>query len=397
MKKFVKQILNEAARVQRTIDPKIWASMSSMSSRLRSTLGEDAKPMKKDDAQVLLQKYVAGLLTMKVACPKNVSEIEDLKAYKLIGQAYINAGGTISDIQKLYVENGGTINPSDMQAVATVSDPVIDEPEEDEILDVEETDDNVIDNNPFTPGVPDQEEKKFDFNTATKEKISSSPVEDNRTTKPRAEITDIQKYINTYLKRNREILTAEAGNNLVYDEETGVFAIGNADENMPICAGRGYSNLDKKTRFFIINDTEFPIGNAGNNGVYDDFYFKRSVDTDGRLVVIPGSNYYQDEETKGKFYTQILSDNGMNAAMHVEDSINLVDITDATAVSVLKASAYLPTLPELVKIIDMLPAGIYWTSSVANDGTTNIALSVQPDKVLANASNAKLVTFIKFD
>lgn len=372
--------------------------MSSMSSRLRSTLGEDAKPMKKDSAQVLLQKYVAGLLTMKVACPKNVSEIEDFKAYKLIGQAYIDAGGTISDIQKLYVENGGTINPADMQPIQSAPSPVMDEPEEDEELEVEETDDEVIDDNPFTPGVPEEDDKKFDFNTATREKISSVNPEVNRVTKPRAEITDTQRYINTYLKRNREILTAQAGNKLIYDEELGTFAIAtNTKEEMPTCAGKGFSNLDKKTRFFIINDTEFPVGNAGNNGVYDDFYFKRSVDRDDRLVVIPGSNYYQDEETKGKFYTQILSDNGMNAAMHVEDSINLIDITDDNAINVLKTSAYLPTLPELVKIIDMLPSGVYWTSSVANDGTTNIALSVQPDKVLANAPKAKLVTFIKFD
>ena len=99
MRTFINDILNEA-RVQRTIDPKIWASMSSMSSRLRSTLGEDAKVMKKDTKEVLLQKYVAGLLTMKVGCPHNNADINKLKAYKNIGNAYIDAGGNIADMQK---------------------------------------------------------------------------------------------------------------------------------------------------------------------------------------------------------------------------------------------------------------------------------------------------------
>jgi len=72
--------------------------MSSMSSRMRSTLGEDARVMKKDSKEILLQKYVAGLLTMKVECPHNISDIDKLKAYKNIGDAYINAGGDITSI-----------------------------------------------------------------------------------------------------------------------------------------------------------------------------------------------------------------------------------------------------------------------------------------------------------
>ena len=60
MRTFKNNILNEA-RVQRTIDPKIWASMSSMSSRMRSTLGEDARVMKKDSKEILLQKYVESI------------------------------------------------------------------------------------------------------------------------------------------------------------------------------------------------------------------------------------------------------------------------------------------------------------------------------------------------
>jgi hypothetical protein len=81
-----------------------------MTSRLRDTLGEDARAKSTDSKEVLLQKYVAGLLTMKSQCPETESDIEGLKAYKKIGQAFINKGGTMAEIQKLYVENGGTID-----------------------------------------------------------------------------------------------------------------------------------------------------------------------------------------------------------------------------------------------------------------------------------------------
>ena len=109
MKSFVQQIINEA-RTQRTIDSKIWASMSSASSKNRANGAVDVKPMRRDDANVLLQKYVAGLLTIKAECPATVTDIEKIGSYKLIGQAAIDAGVSLSQIQKLYVENGGTFN-----------------------------------------------------------------------------------------------------------------------------------------------------------------------------------------------------------------------------------------------------------------------------------------------
>ena len=109
MKSFVQQIINEA-RIQRTIDSKIWASMSSASSKNRANGAVDVKPMRRDDANVLLQKYVAGLLTIKAECPATVTDIEKIGSYKLIGQAAIDAGVSLSQIQKLYVENGGTFN-----------------------------------------------------------------------------------------------------------------------------------------------------------------------------------------------------------------------------------------------------------------------------------------------
>ena len=68
MKARVRRIINEA-KVQRTIDSKIWASMSSMSSRLRSTLAQDVKPMKRDTKEILLQKYDENL--QKQICKKS--------------------------------------------------------------------------------------------------------------------------------------------------------------------------------------------------------------------------------------------------------------------------------------------------------------------------------------
>ena len=51
--------------------------------------------MKRDTKDILLQKYVAGLLTMKVDCPNTVNDIAKLKAYQNIGNAFIEQGGTI--------------------------------------------------------------------------------------------------------------------------------------------------------------------------------------------------------------------------------------------------------------------------------------------------------------
>ena len=83
MKSFVKQVINEA-RIQRTIDPKIWATMSSASSKNRANGAVDVKPMRRDDSEVLLQKYVAGLLTIKAECPATEADIDTIGSYKLI-------------------------------------------------------------------------------------------------------------------------------------------------------------------------------------------------------------------------------------------------------------------------------------------------------------------------
>lgn len=100
--------LNEMARpaVQRTIDRKLWLSVSSTLSRNKSTQGEFIKP-RGNNKEDLLQRYVAALLIQKKDMPKNVSEIEDLKTFKLIGLKFIELGGTIKEIQDLYLQNKG--------------------------------------------------------------------------------------------------------------------------------------------------------------------------------------------------------------------------------------------------------------------------------------------------
>lgn len=105
---IVKKQLNEMARksVTRTIDKKLWLTVSSIISRNRSTEAENIKPIGTDKNN-LLQRYVAALLIMKKPCPNNVSEIDDLKTFKNIGNKFIELGGTISEIIELYNKNNG--------------------------------------------------------------------------------------------------------------------------------------------------------------------------------------------------------------------------------------------------------------------------------------------------
>lgn len=100
--------LNEMAKktVNRTIDKKLWLTVSSIISRNRSTEAENIKPIG-DDKNNLLQRYVAALLIMKKPCPDTIEDIGKLKTFKKIGYKFIDLGGTIQDIQKLYNENSG--------------------------------------------------------------------------------------------------------------------------------------------------------------------------------------------------------------------------------------------------------------------------------------------------
>ena len=104
--------LYEMARtkVERTIDPKLWAAMASLCSRTyKSDLGEFAKPLG-NTKDVILARYVAGLIIMKQPCPSSEADIDRIKALKLYGHKLIDEYNTsIAEIQKLYNENCGNL------------------------------------------------------------------------------------------------------------------------------------------------------------------------------------------------------------------------------------------------------------------------------------------------
>lgn len=415
MKTFKNNILNEA-RVQRTIDPKIWASMSSMSSRMRSTLGEEARVMKKDTKEILLQKYVAGLLTMKVECPHNISDIDKLKAYKNIGDAYINAGGDITSIQKLYVENGGKFDGEISQEPVNQDYPDYDDVSIDDTVD----DEPVNVNRGFDDSIKQHEEPVVDNpadieddNIDSEETSNDYPDYDEVSTEDDIDeepITIGEKYdsMKPYFKTvGNSLRKANIGDFLVWDENDGLILSNDAQNAIAKCVLTTYKTLDKKPVFMVMNDETVTLGNAGNNGVYDDYYFKKKlVGASQKLQITAGSNYYYQEEVKGEFYTSILSDNGNNAASAAKSlpmkKLNLTGLND-TQINEVKQEitehAYLPTLPELNKVEDIIGSGRYWTSSVADKGESNIMLQVNPDKVFKIADpnvKAKVVSFIRF-
>lgn len=418
MRTFKNNILNEA-RVQRTIDLKIWASMSSMSSRMRSTLGEDARVMKKDSKEILLQKYVAGLLTMKVECPHNISDIDKLKAYKNIGDAYINAGGDITSIQKLYVENGGKFDGEISQEPVKQDYPDYDDVSTDDTVDDEPevVDEPVKVSRGFDDSIKQHEEpvvdNSEDDNIDSEETSNDYPdyddvsMEDDIDEEP---ITIGEKYdsMKPYFKTvGNSLRKANIGDFLVWDENDGLVLSNDAQNAIAKCVLTTYKTLDKKPVFMVMSDETVTLGNAGNNGVYDDYYFKKKlVGASQKLQITAGSNYYYQEEVKGEFYTNILSDNGNNAASAAKSlpmkKLNLTGLNDAQINEVkqeITEHAYLPTLPELNKVEDIIGSGRYWTSSVTDKGESNIMLQVNPDKVFKIADpnvKAKVVSFIRF-
>lgn len=431
MKTRIKRIINEA-KVQRTIDSKIWASMSSMSSRLRSTLAQEAKPMKRDTKDILLQKYVAGLLTMKVNCPNNVNDISKNKAYQNFGNAFIEAGGTIQEIQKLYQENGGVltsefhddsddlnqdleqdIDLTDTEFEPEVSDNInsydfdnaiqqhkeinepVEEPEKD-YPDYDEVDD-ITNEKPIEKDYPDYDEiDTSDIDDEIKQDFSEK-IEDEY---------DMETYFKTLSKSLKRV---RKGTYLTWDKSDGFILTDDDINNVAQCVGIANNFIDKTPRFMLsISDKDISLNNAGNNNVYDDYYYKvKNQVGRNRMQIIPGSNYYPQEEKKGEFYTDILIDNDNEPAKYTKsfDNLNSVDfdgVSEEQSMQILKyfkEHAYLPTLPELAKCIEYLEPGKYWTSSVEDNGTQNIILQVEPDRVILTDNpnaKAKVVTFIKF-
>ena len=417
MKSFVQQIINEA-RIQRTIDSKIWASMSSASSKNRANGAVDVKPMRRDDANVLLQKYVAGLLTIKAECPATVTDIEKIGSYKLIGQAAIDAGVSLSQIQKLYVENGGTFNgdiKDNTEIASNTEYPAYDEIDNSDDTETEETspsttfDDSIAarinanepDDNPDDESDQTEEINKQD----TKDYPSYDEVDiENKETfaDKYADKISISSYFKTV---KRQLQRAKEGDNLCWGDKG--LTLENNGNIIAKCVGTTYMFIDKNPRFLLkVSDQEVALGTAGNNKVYDDYYYKQgTTGLDNRISVKPGSNYYFQEEIKGKFYTNILADNGNEAAEETKiiSDINIkAGVDSELSLEIAKninERSYLPTLPELVKCIKHLAPGKYWTSSVANNGKANIILQVKPDRIIKTDNpqdTAKVATFITF-
>ena len=417
MKSFVQQIINEA-RIQRTIDSKIWASMSSASSKNRANGAVDVKPMRRDDANVLLQKYVAGLLTIKAECPATVTDIEQIGSYKLIGQAAIDAGVSLSQIQKLYVENGGTFNgdiKDNTEIASNTEYPAYDEIDNSDDTETEETvpsttfDDSIAarinanepDDNPDDESDQTEEINKQD----TKDYPSYDEVDiENKETfaDKYADKISIASYFKTV---KRQLQRAKEGDNLCWGDKG--LTLENNGNIIAKCVGTTYMFIDKNPRFLLkVSDQEVALGTAGNNKVYDDYYYKQgTTGLDNRISVKPGSNYYFQEEIKGKFYTNILADNGNEAAEETKiiSDINIkAGVDSELSLEIAKninERSYLPTLPELVKCIKHLAPGKYWTSSIANNGTANIILQVKPDRIIKTDNpqdTAKVATFIAF-
>lgn len=100
--------LNEA-RVQRTIDKKLWLSIASTCSRNKAAEAENIKPRPTQTKEQLLPRYVAALLIMKKQCPENEQDINDIKTFKLVGRRLLELGCTIEEIKQEYINNGGKL------------------------------------------------------------------------------------------------------------------------------------------------------------------------------------------------------------------------------------------------------------------------------------------------
>jgi hypothetical protein len=100
------KFLNEA--VERTIDKKLWASVSSgISKNYRKDMGASARPLGTRDQ--LIQKYVAALVQLKQSCPSTVDELRNSSAFPQWGKWLADNGVSIEEVQQLYNENCGKL------------------------------------------------------------------------------------------------------------------------------------------------------------------------------------------------------------------------------------------------------------------------------------------------
>jgi hypothetical protein len=118
------------AKVERTIDPKLWAAMASLCSRTyEADLGEFAKPLG-NTKDVLLARYVAGLIIMKQPCASSEADIDRIKALKLYGHKLVDEFNTsIDEIQQLYNENCGNLPKATRNASVSTPEISVDDSE----------------------------------------------------------------------------------------------------------------------------------------------------------------------------------------------------------------------------------------------------------------------------
>jgi hypothetical protein len=157
IRRYNRYFLNEA--VERTIDKKLWASVSSGISRTyRQDMGASAKPLGTRDQ--LLQKYIAALVQLKQPCPSTVDELRNSPAFPQWGKWLANNGVAIEEVQQLYNENCGKLP----KAVIGGSSASIAQPSNnslfdttDDVEDVEENEEDDDDDLGFALGMTDDE------------------------------------------------------------------------------------------------------------------------------------------------------------------------------------------------------------------------------------------------
>lgn len=136
---FMKFHINEMARniSHRTIDRKLWLSVASLYSRSKGDTS-NIRPMTRWTKDELLNRYVSGLIISKSECPLTAGDIDN-NSFPLYGKRFIELGGTINDIKRLYNINTGTTSIDNTEDEKDY--PSYDETESDKSLSIQ--DDNV--------------------------------------------------------------------------------------------------------------------------------------------------------------------------------------------------------------------------------------------------------------
>ena len=397
--------INEA-RILQNVDPKLKASISSMLSVLnkKGESSENQRPPKKDTQDVLLQKYIIGLLKTGSECPETVADISRIGTFKLYGQAYIDNGGSMSDIQNMYVDNGGTVDFEIQQNFPPYEDKPADDVEPQPGIDFPEFND--------VPDVPEQprgrsfadlaqaanNSRNYQAYSQTSDEIEEIPVE------AEDEETPIESYMKSMF---RQVENAQPGDYIIFDENNGLMISDEEENAICICVASSGAFIDHKPRFMFLQQEPVKLDVPGNKGKYEDFYFKASLNDDDHYNVIPGNKYHYKEGINGLNYTKVLATLENGPAVYTKiianRCLNFLDPSSEQIqmiVQYLKENTYLPTLFELTKAVDFLDEGKYWTSSVTNNGRCNIAyeISYKGDRFIKgdNPNDVAIVTaFVK--